>query len=144
MLKHTTPGERARQEGRPNLRQLVFDDPDWVLVDFDDVASLYVFRDALRRVKTREKEGRPWSFDPDSWRPRAPDTPWAVLRDDLESHAQDHPTEIRSSLILAQLGTQVGDTATVADAVKRVVTRKPDGAEARYAMDLLRGVSSGR
>ena len=141
LLKHTTPGERARQEGKPNLRQLLFEDAGWILVDFDDVASLYVDGRSLPdAVTTLETPDDPWSFDPDSWRPRAPDTPWHQLKTDLEDHARSRPQGVRSSLILAQLGHQIGDASTVAEAVKRVITRKPDGPEATHAINLLRSL----
>lgn len=36
VLRYTTPGERARQGGAPNVRQAAVDHPRWTLVAFDD------------------------------------------------------------------------------------------------------------
>ncbi len=45
LLKYTTPGERARQHGHDNLRQLLVRDPRWALVGFGDTGELFVRRD---------------------------------------------------------------------------------------------------
>ena len=67
VLKYTTPGERRFQGGKPNVRQQLFADPNWLLVDFDDVAAVYVHRDHLPAgVTTLE----PFPLDPDTGRAR--------------------------------------------------------------------------
>ena len=68
VLKYTTPGERRFQGGKPNVRQQLFADPDWLLVDFDDAAAVYVQRDDLPAgMATLE----PFPVDPDTGRARS-------------------------------------------------------------------------
>ncbi len=53
LVKHTSPGERRLQAGRPNLRDVLATRsgtgtyPDAVLVDFDDAGALWVLRSDL-------------------------------------------------------------------------------------------------
>ncbi len=42
VLRHTTPGERKFQQGRPNIRDLAFASPDWELVFWDDLGMIYL------------------------------------------------------------------------------------------------------
>ena len=42
MMKFTSPRERARQQGRPNLRARLAESPAWTLMAFDDVGEVYV------------------------------------------------------------------------------------------------------
>ena len=65
LLKHTTPGSRRMQQGKPNVRQHLFQSSRWHLVEFNDVASLYVREDVLPdgltspRRRNRAFSGRP-------------------------------------------------------------------------------------
>ena len=45
LLKYTTPGERAFQGGRENLRQLLAKSPRWALVGFSDTGEIFVRRE---------------------------------------------------------------------------------------------------
>jgi hypothetical protein len=45
MMKYTSPRERARQEGRPNLRARLAESAAWALVAFDDHGEIYVRRE---------------------------------------------------------------------------------------------------
>lgn len=49
MMKFTSPRERARQQGRPNLRARLAESPAWTLVAFDDVGEIYVRREGVNR-----------------------------------------------------------------------------------------------
>ena len=87
VLKYTTPGERRFQGGKPNVRQQLFADPNWLLVDFDDVAAVYVHRDHLPAgVTTLE----PFPLDPDTGRARPGWSKEAILFA-LLTHAAAHP-----------------------------------------------------
>ncbi len=45
LMKYTSPNERARQQGRPNLRLRLASSPRWALVAFDDYGVLFVRRE---------------------------------------------------------------------------------------------------
>ncbi len=45
LLKYTTPGERAFEGGRENLRQLLAKSPRWALVGFGDAGEIFVRRE---------------------------------------------------------------------------------------------------
>ena len=132
LLKHTTPGARKMQQGKPNIRHHLFQSDRWHLVEFNDVASLYVRGDALPGgIHSLDGGKQPFPVDPDSWRPRKSDTPWPRLKESLEKHSTNHPKEIRSLMILGQLAMQIGDIPTLAEATKEVLGRRPDGPEAQ-------------
>lgn len=45
MMKYTSPRERTRQQGRPNLRARLAESAAWTLVAFDDHGEIYVRRE---------------------------------------------------------------------------------------------------
>ncbi len=45
LMKYTSPNERARQQGRPNLRLRLASSPRWALVAFDDYGLLFIRRE---------------------------------------------------------------------------------------------------
>ena len=143
LLKYTTPGERKMQEGKPNVRHALFQSDEWVLVNFDDVAALYVAREALPKgTPYLDSIGGGFPVDPDSWKPLASDTPWSALKEALSAHSESNPTQVRALLILGQLGSQVSDWETVANAARQITSRKPGGPEAKALRGLLkRGLS---
>lgn len=105
LLKHTTPGERRAAQGRPNIRDVLFERsgtgrfPDAVLVDFDDAGALWVLRDALPRG-VRALDGFP--VNPDTGLPRAGAGAEEVRRALLD-HAASHPGTERALVILRAL-----------------------------------------
>jgi hypothetical protein len=126
LLKYTSPGERRFQQGRPNLRQELFADDAFRLVDFDDVATLYVAADAAPpEVAARP----PFPVDPDTGRPRAGAT-YDDAREALRAHAAAHPDGTRALLLLAHVARLAGDDATRALALRELLARDPDNAAA--------------
>ena len=120
------------QQGKPNIRHHLFQSARWHLVEFNDVASLYVRSDSLPGgLNTLDGRKQPFPVDPDSWRPRKPNTPWPRLKESLENHSIQHPKEVRSLLILGQLASQIGDIPTLAQVTKEVIGRRPGGPEAQ-------------
>jgi hypothetical protein len=65
VMKYTSPGERRRQEGRPNLRQRLARDPDWALVSFDEHGLAFAARATLT---ARARGATIESLDPDALR----------------------------------------------------------------------------
>jgi hypothetical protein len=63
LMKYTSPGERRRQQGRPNLRQRLARDPDWALVSFDEYGLAYARRATL---SARARAAVVESIDPDT------------------------------------------------------------------------------
>ncbi len=62
LMKHTSPNERKRQQGRPNLRQRLVHDERWALLSFDAYGLLFARRSSLGSVaRAAVIEG----FDPD-------------------------------------------------------------------------------
>jgi len=53
LMKFTSPHERERQHGRPNLRQHLAASPSWALVAFDDFGLLVVRRDGTNATAAR-------------------------------------------------------------------------------------------
>lgn len=129
LIKHTSGGERRFQKGRPNVRQHLFADPQWLLVDFDDVAALWV-RTANRPANIRGLPDFP--ADPDTGRP-AKRASWPDIKKALQEHARRHPKVLRSLVILAHRAAAAGDRATLVDAVKSALER---GANDRIAAEL--------
>ena len=92
VLKYTTKGERRFLGGKPNVRQHLFASDDWLLVDFDDVAAVYVHRDhAPAGLTTLE----PFPVDPDTGRARAGASD-ATIMVALLDHAARSPRVERS------------------------------------------------
>lgn len=135
LLKHTSHGERRLQGGKPNLRQHVFADPSWVLVDFDDTAAVWTRRDANTALPPT-LDGFP--VDPDSGRP-APDATWPEARAALAAHAASHPTETRSARLLLMLATRAGDAQTAAEAARLILTRDPTAPDAEELLRRAQG-----
>lgn len=133
VLKHTTPGERRFQDGKPNLRQHLFASRDWVLVDFDDAASVYTARTGL----TNAHPGLPtldgFPVDPDTGRPR-PGTPPATVTAALQAHAAAHPSAIGTLDMLTRHLLRQGDRAGAAAALAELRRRRP-GYPAIQALD---------
>jgi hypothetical protein len=98
VLKHTTQGERRFQQGRPNVRQALFADPAWVLVDWNDAGTVYTRRATLP-AGTKTLDGFP--VDPDTGRAR-PGVDEATVEAALVRHAQEHPGMLRSLDMLAR------------------------------------------
>jgi hypothetical protein len=63
LMKYTAPGERRRQQGRPNLRQRLARDPDWALVSFDEHGLAFAARASL---SARARAAAIESVDPDT------------------------------------------------------------------------------
>lgn len=100
LLKYTTAGERALQQGRPNIRQQLFASADWVLVDFDDAGEIFTARSSLPAHEAT-LDGFP--VDPDSGVPRA-GAAAAEVTAALRAHAGAHPATTRAlALLLPQL-----------------------------------------
>ncbi len=127
LVRHTSPGERRLQEGAPNLRQQLFGDDRFLLVDFDDVATLWVLKDSAPAGLTG-LNGFP--VDPDSGAVRSGAT-YSELRDALSAHAAASPNTTRSLLMLARGARAVGDLATMAQAVREALERAPRDPQAR-------------
>lgn len=124
VLKYTTQGERRFQAGRPNLRQLLFADPSFVLVDFDDGAEVFALRSSLP-PGTATLDGFP--VDPDSGAAR-PGAPTAAIRRALADHAMRHPESARSLGFLAQLERQLGHIDEMhAATAERLRRKQPRG-----------------
>ncbi|GEM_PF-1785216 len=129
-IKHTSAGERRFQAGRPNIRQHLFADPDWLLVDFDDVAALWIHRAA---TSTDASYLADFPVDPDTGFSRRT-APWPEVASALNSHADSHPKTTRSLVILAHRAASVGDRKTLAYAVDEAVKR---GASDRVVAELM-------
>ena len=138
LLKHTSPGERRLQGGRPNLRQHVFADPRWMLVDFDDTAAVWTLRSpGMEPAETLD--GFP--VDPDTGRPAA-GAPWSKVRAALQAHAATHPADTRAARILLSLARHTGDVATEAEATRVVLERAPDSPDAEALLTRLRTLAA--
>jgi hypothetical protein len=130
VLKHTSPGEKERQGGKPNLRWHLFVSEGWSLIDFDDVATVYVRTDS---VPDQAKTYPDFPVDPDSWRPRRAEfasvgeqqEDYRLIQRALLEHSGRHPTQVRSLAILGQYAAMVRDLDTLAAATKEVMRRKP-------------------
>jgi hypothetical protein len=119
VLKHTSAGERRFQQGQPNLRQHLYADARYVLVDFDDVASLYAERAGLP-VGLATLDGFP--LDPDSGQPRPGATAQSIERA-LLAHAEAHPGGTRALELLAWRLTRSGRTPEAARVLAKVAQR---------------------
>jgi hypothetical protein len=126
VIKHTSAGERRFQGGKPNVRQHLFRDPAWSLVDFNDVAALWVKSNPTNDAASGDITGYlgRYPVDPDTGRPR-PGTTWPAIKTALLSHGDKHPSQTRALLILAHRAAQAGDGATLAIAVQRALKREP-------------------
>jgi len=130
VLKHTSPGEKERQGGKPNLRWHLFLSPDWSLIDFDDVASVYVRAD---RVPEQTASYPAFPVDPDSWKARRESfssvaeqqADYARIQQALLAHSRRHPTQVRALVILGQYAAMARDLDTLAAATKEVIRRQP-------------------
>lgn len=49
LMKYTSPRERTRQQGRPNLRARLAESTAWTLIAFDDYGEVYVRREGANR-----------------------------------------------------------------------------------------------
>lgn len=92
VLKYTTPGERRFQGGKPNIRQHLYASEDWLLVDFDDVAAVYVRRDHLPPGLATLAD---FPVDPDTGRGRSGANHTTIMAALLE-HAARRPHVVRS------------------------------------------------
>lgn len=119
VLKYTTPGERAFQNGAPNIRQLLFADPAWLLVDFDDAGAIYTARDGLPAGEAT-LDGFP--VDPDTGRARG-NVAEATLVAALRAHAAAHPHDTRALDMLARRLARAGQAAE-ANAVAAEMARR--------------------
>ncbi|MEY3011588.1 MAG: hypothetical protein RIT45_323 [Pseudomonadota bacterium] len=140
VLKYTSAGERRLQQGQPNVRQALFADPAWLLVDFDDVAAMYVHRDA-RPADLEVLADFP--VDPDSGS-LAPGTAWPTALAALRNHADAHPTQTRALLLLGHLAARHGDVSTLARAAHDALLREPHGYAARTLADAARRLAGQR
>ncbi len=139
LLKYTTAGERRFQAGKPNLRQHLFAGPRWLLVDFDDIAAVYVDRDHVPAT-VNVLSGFP--IDPDTGRALA-GTSYRVGQLALVEHAIAHPDGQRALDIAARRAYQAGDTAALSTLMAEALRRDPDSATARQLMALIERRSSG-
>ncbi len=125
LLKYTTPGERRLQNGAPNLRQLVFQSTEFVLVDFDDAAELLV-------LKSKLPAGTPHlpdlAVDPDSGRMVA-GRDLAVTVAALQRHAEQHPQQVRALWLLAAIGRQTQQRDLLQRARAEMQRRQPEAPE---------------
>ncbi len=122
LLKHTTPGERRFQAGKPNLRQQLYADPKYMLVDFDDAASLYTTRADLPPGTPTWQE---FPLDPDTGTAK-PGATLATVRAALRDHATRHPTGIRALDMLARLEWRNGERSRAVQAVAEMARRQPE------------------
>ncbi len=97
VLKYTTRGERRFQKGEPNVRQHLFQSPDWVLVDFDNVAAVYGHRDHLPAGMATLAD---FPVDPDTGRARSGANQAQVMAALLD-HALARP-QVHRSLDMAR------------------------------------------
>jgi hypothetical protein len=68
-LRYSTPGERRFQQGKPNIRDLAFESPQWSLVYWDEVGQLFV-RPGLLPLCVEQRGCQEWRhFNPDTLMP---------------------------------------------------------------------------
>lgn len=121
VLKHTTPGERAFQQGAPNVRQQLFADPAWVLVDFDDAGTVYTQRATLPpSVPSLDA----FPVDPDTGQAR-PGVQEPVIRAALRDHAASHPTGTRALDMLIRREIRSGQGQKAREDLRELARRQP-------------------
>ncbi|GMV41424.1 MAG: hypothetical protein AMXMBFR64_31400 [Myxococcales bacterium] len=135
LLKHTSPGERRLQEGRPNLRQHLFASSNWVLVDFDDSAAVWTAATGAPPDTLRS-----FPVDPDTGEP-AEGARWRDVRGALLAHAAAHLESTRSARILLRLASRMGDGAAAAAAIRLILQRDPAAGDADALLEQLRALS---
>ncbi|WP_236604873.1 tetratricopeptide repeat protein [Sandaracinus amylolyticus] len=103
VMKHTSPRERAYQQGRPNLRQHLAASDAWALVAFDELGMVFVRRDGPNAAIAARS---PSFVDVDRMaftrRPRE-------SRAGLEQIAERGPWSVRLALLLAIARADAGD-----------------------------------
>jgi hypothetical protein len=134
LLKYSTPGERAFQQGLPNIRQQLYADAAYVLVDFDDAASLFTARATLP-TGTPVLDGFP--LDPDTGRER-PGATEAAIREALLEHAHRHPRGIRALDMLTRRELARGHRPEAMAALAEMVRRQPSSPATRGLLERVR------
>ena len=119
LLKHTSPGERRFQAGTPNVRQLLYRNPAWVLVDWDDTVSLYTQRASLPANTPTLAD---FPVDPDTGVART-GVAEADVQAALRHHAATHPQSTRSLDMLARRLARLGQSAAAADVAAEITRR---------------------
>lgn len=133
-LKHTSPGERRFQGGRPNLRQHLFSSARHVLVDFDDVVSVYSEAAALPMDVSALGA---FPVDPDSGALR-PGATLSQAVSALQAHATTHPHVSRSLWLAGKLLLSHGMLAEAGEIAEQLVRRAPEAPETEHLLALLR------
>lgn len=139
VLKHTTGGERRFQNGQPNLRQHLFARPEWTLVDFDDVASVYV---ATRAAPAGLATLADFPVDPDTGRARPGADERAVLLA-LIDHALARPHTVRTLDMAARRAWRGGRRALALQLLGEVGRRQADGPTVRQLEAMMGAAATG-
>ena len=129
-LKHTSPGERRFQGGKPNLRQQLFYSDRHVLVDFDDVVSVYTEATALPADVSALAA---FPVDPDTGALRKGATLEQAVRA-LQSHAQTHSAVTRSLWLAGRLLLSHGRLPEAGAMAEQLVQRAPDAPETAHLL----------
>ncbi|MBS0658962.1 MAG: hypothetical protein JSR82_12045 [Verrucomicrobia bacterium] len=120
LMKYTSPGERAFQGGRDNLRQLLARDPRWALVAFDDHGELFVRVDGPNAAVARA-DAIPF-VEPDRGTLSNPKAAWPGLARALERS----PRSMRALLLGAVAARVAGHPDRARALLAEAEARDPD------------------